>query len=216
MKKYNYIYTVTSMLYFILIAVMNIAIAETINMGDIKFKKSSSSGTVSGTVIRVETHEYGLIAGPGQWMEVKIKSPEDNAVFQLSVLSPAVDLPLDGDQEGDGDTYFYGRLPKPGYSKDGKQNAVNIIVGGTRGNASYEMTVKITNKRDKVASANHKYAGLLQTLACYTDEGQYGKTHDLGYRKSGEYCGYTTTQAGYWVWKNPYWYVWERKAKKGK
>jgi len=158
MKKYKYIQAVTVILSFILITAMNITIAETIEKGEIKFKRGKSSGTVSGTVLRGEVNRHDLMAGAGQWMEVKIKSPEDNAVFQVSVYSYGTgeDEQLDGARDGDDTKYWYGQLPNPGYSKDGKQNWVLIDVGGTRGNASYDLTVTIKNKRDpnKVATTS--------------------------------------------------------------
>ncbi|MBD3793553.1 MAG: hypothetical protein IE889_05255 [Campylobacterales bacterium] len=43
-------------------------------------------------------------------------------------------------------SYWYGQLPNPGYSKDGKQNPLTIVVGGTRGNATYTLTVTIQDK----------------------------------------------------------------------
>ena len=183
MRKSRYIYPVTFMLSCLLMAVMNITIAETIDKGEIKFKRGSSSGTVSGAVIRGERNQYSLMAGSGQWMEVKIKSPEDNAVFQVSVYSYGTgeDVQLDGAKDGDDAKYWYGRLPKPGYSKNGKQNAVDIVVGGTRGNASYDLTVTITNR--KAQTSEKVTIGTITSMeegdrGCYVDfTDDSGKEH---------------------------------------
>jgi len=131
-----------------LMIVMNVTIAKTFDKGEIKFKRGSYSGTVSGSVVRGDRDQYSLMAFAGQWMEVKISSPEDNAVFQLSIYSYGTGeyVQLEGAKDEDDAKHWYGKLPTPGCSKDGKQNAVNIVVGGTRGNTSYDLTVTIKNQ----------------------------------------------------------------------
>ena len=139
------------MLSFILMSVMNITIAETFDKGDIKFKRGSYSGTVSGSVMRGDIDQYSVGASAGQWMKVEISSLEDNAVFQLSIYSYGTgdDVQLEGAKDGEDAKYWEGWLPRPGYSKDGKQNAVDIVVGGTRGNATYNLIVTIRNNPKK-------------------------------------------------------------------
>ncbi len=98
----------------------------------IRFAKGKFSATVSGAVIRGDRDTYILSARGGQTMTVRIKSAENNAVFQIKdpdgtflqnageaddARSITVDLPFNGDYR--------------------------IIVGGTRGNASYSLTVTI-------------------------------------------------------------------------
>ena len=61
-------------------------------------------------------------------------------------------------------------------------------------------------------SANNKYCELTQTLECPRDQAKYGDHYDYGYWGGGSWCGSKAT-AGYWVWKNPNWYVW--KSNKG-
>lgn len=161
MKKSRYTYMYTFILSCVLMTVMNITTAETFDRGDIKFKRGSSSGTVSGAVVRGDRDQYFMMAGAGQWMEVKISSLENNAVFQLSIYQYGTgeDVQLEGAENGDDAYYWYGKLPRPGYSKDGKQNAVDIVVGGTRGNASYDLTVTIKNRSwQQAASFNCKKA----------------------------------------------------------
>ena len=128
---------------------MNITTAKTIDRGEIKFEGGSYSGTVSGGVIRGERDKYSLMAGAGQWMEVKISSLENNAVFQISIYQygTSKDVQLVGAKDFDDADYWQGWLPRPGFSKNGKQNAVNIVVGGTRGNTSYDLTVTIKNRK---------------------------------------------------------------------
>ena len=98
----------------------------------IKFAKGRNSATVSGTVIRGDRDTYILGARGGQTMTVSITSREDNAVFQIE--TPDGDfLPRAG--EMDDARKWSGRLPADGDYR--------IIVGGTRGNASYKVTVSI-------------------------------------------------------------------------
>jgi hypothetical protein len=64
---------------------------------------------------------------------VRISSLEDNAVFQIYV--PGHEQTLDGAGEGDDATEWSGELPVSGDYR--------IVVGGTRGNASYRLEVTI-------------------------------------------------------------------------
>ena len=98
----------------------------------IKFAKGRSSATVSGAVIRGDRDTYILGARAGQSMTVKITSPENNAVFMI---------------ENPHGEYFAGL----GEGDDARDATVvlddsgdhRIIVGGTRGNATYRLTVSI-------------------------------------------------------------------------
>ena len=93
----------------------------------VSFEAGSTSATVANAVVRGEADRYVVGASGGQVMTVSITSLEDNAVVDVvsdSGLALAVEatsteifLPHSGD-------YF-------------------IIVSGTRGNASYELTVAI-------------------------------------------------------------------------
>jgi hypothetical protein len=98
----------------------------------VKFAKGKSSTTISGAVIRGDRDTYILGAGVGQTMRVRITSLEDNAVFQ--VMDDDGNY-LSGAGEEDDATNWSGKLPWKGDYK--------IIVGGTRGNASYKLTVSI-------------------------------------------------------------------------
>lgn len=58
------------------------------------------------------------------------------------------------------------------------------------------------------ANAGGRYDGLLATLNCPSDRGQYGSFHDFGYWGGGDWCG-DRGPAGYWVYSYPDWHVWE-------
>lgn len=98
----------------------------------IKFAKGKSSATVSNSVIRGERDTYIVSARKGQTMTVKITSVEDNAVFQIE--NPHGEY-LEYAGETDDATNITVSLPDSGDYR--------IIVGGTRGNASYRLTVSI-------------------------------------------------------------------------
>jgi len=64
----------------------------------------------------------------------------------------------------------------------------------------------------KAATVNGKYAGLVQTVLCPGDRGQYGEFRDYGYwDDNDEYCG-QAVKGGYWVYRHPYWYVWQMSS----
>ncbi len=98
----------------------------------LKFAKGKSSATVSGAVIRGDRDTYIVGAREGQTMRVRITSLEKNAVFQIEGADGNY-LPDAGEE--DDATNWTGDLPQTG--------DYEIIVGGTRGNASYKLTVSI-------------------------------------------------------------------------
>ena len=99
----------------------------------IQFARGSSSATVKGSVIRGERDRYYLGASKGQTMSVKISSEEDNAVFQIYLPGEQEALPGAGD--GEDAKEWSGELPRDA--------DYVIVVGGTRGNASYTLKVSI-------------------------------------------------------------------------
>lgn len=109
---------------------------------EIKFKRGRSSSTVEGAIVRGTTNQYFLKAGAGQWMEVQISSVENNAVFDLAVYKNRSRKYVTLQNETKS---WYGELPYPGWSKNGKVNVVKMLVGATRANAHYTMTVTIKN-----------------------------------------------------------------------
>lgn len=96
----------------------------------IRFTKGKHSAVVSGSVVRGERDVYTVGAKAGQMMTPKITSPEKNVVFQVEDAGGA--FPPDTG-EGDDATDWTGDIPSNGDFK--------ITVGGTRGNASYKMSV---------------------------------------------------------------------------
>jgi len=98
----------------------------------VKFAKGKSSATVSGAVLRGDLDTYIVGAKSGQMMYTKITSLENNAVF--SIKGPDGEYLQDVGEEDDR-MDATSDLPYDGDYK--------IIVGGTRGNASYKLTVSI-------------------------------------------------------------------------
>ena len=98
----------------------------------VQFPRGLSGVTLKGSVIRGDRDEYFLKAGKGQLMKVKITSEEDNAVFQIYAPNRRA---LKGADEGDDAMQWNGKLPLSGDYR--------IIVGGTRGNASYSISIAI-------------------------------------------------------------------------
>ena len=101
--------------------------ATAVHTQRVEFSPGTSSATVSNGVVRGERDVYLLGADGGQQMTLAITALEDNATFD--VVSPSgFILALDATEE----TIL---LPQVG--------DYQVIVGGTRGNASYELTMRI-------------------------------------------------------------------------
>lgn len=60
------------------------------------------------------------------------------------------------------------------------------------------------------ANPGGKYRTLLKKMLCPKDSSLYGKTTEYGYWAGGYWCG-DHGPAGYWVWADPHWYIWEAK-----
>jgi hypothetical protein len=98
----------------------------------IKFAAGKHSAVVSGAVIRGDEDTYILGAKEGQVMAVKITSVEKNAV--VNIKGPDGEFLQDASDSDDA-TDVSVDIPQTGDYK--------IHVGGTRGNASYKLTVSI-------------------------------------------------------------------------
>ncbi|MFM7278548.1 MAG: hypothetical protein ACKO1I_13000 [Microcystis aeruginosa] len=96
-------------------------------LSQIQFAPGTNSATVNQSVVRGSRNIYLLRANRGQRMDVKITSLENNAVFD--VIAPNGEI-LTGEA-----TQSSLKLPATGNYE--------IIVGGTRGNATYKLNVKI-------------------------------------------------------------------------
>lgn len=195
--------------------------AALLDQGEIRFQPGTSSATLSGSIAYEDNAVYSLVSSAGQWMDVSIRSARDNAFFVLSIYSYGTgdEVRLEGAGDGQTARHWQGRLPKPGYSKDGTQNVISVMVGSTGGEALYDLSISIHDQPLKVetapllqrASVNGKYHQLRQTLTCPQDRAQYGEFADYGYWGGGPWCG-QSGQAGYWVWVPPTWYIWADKS----
>ncbi len=118
--------------------------ASAYDLPPIHFAKGASQATVSGAVIRGDRNVYHFDAKAGQTLSLRISSAENNAV--LTVYAPGTAYKADEDGildftgeaiAGDTDdiTHWSGRLPQSG--------TYLIVIGGTRGNASYKLAVAI-------------------------------------------------------------------------
>lgn len=111
----------------------------------IRFTKGESSARVQGAVLRGDRTLYTIEARRGQIMSVRISSAENNAVFVLYEPGAAPETrdailhvtgqALAGAGDGDDATHWSGRLPRSG--------AYLVVVGSSRGNASYRLSVEI-------------------------------------------------------------------------
>jgi hypothetical protein len=112
---------------------------------EIRFPRGASEATVGNSVIRADRDLYTATARAGQTMRVRITSVERNAVFQIfrpGARFEKVDeiyefdgQALSGTSEEDAAMSWSGTLPQSG--------KYLIVVGGTRGNATYRLTVSI-------------------------------------------------------------------------
>jgi dipeptidyl aminopeptidase/acylaminoacyl peptidase len=96
-------------------------------LSQIRFAPGTNSATVNQSVVRGSRNIYLLRANQGQRMDLKITSLENNAVFD--VIAP------NGEILTTEATQSSLKLPATGNYE--------IIVGGTRGNATYKLNVKI-------------------------------------------------------------------------
>ncbi len=106
----------------------------------IKFARGKSSKTIESAVVRGDRDFYTFEAKAKQTLSVKISSLENNAVFDLYAPGAKIKK-VDGYYEVVGkamaeeQTSRKGALPTSG--------KYLIVVGGTRGNATYKLTVGI-------------------------------------------------------------------------
>jgi len=122
----------------ILILLASLLVFTTIANADgiskrVKFQKGQSAATFEGSVVRGDRDTYILKANKNQVMNVTITSVEDNAVFQIKDTKTG--KYLKGAAAGDDAIAFSSGLPSSGDYK--------IIVGGTRGNASYTINISV-------------------------------------------------------------------------
>jgi hypothetical protein len=95
----------------------------------IEFASGASAATVSGSVVRGDRAIYAIRGDRGQTMAVTIDSNQEQGEALFDVISP------NGEILTSGSATFRQALPQSGDYR--------IIVGGSRGNASFNMTVSI-------------------------------------------------------------------------
>ena len=113
-----------------------LALSSTLAQGvkqKVRFARGTSSATIHGAVVRGDRDRYYVSAKRGQTMSVKITSTESNAVFQVYFAGEQESL--EGAGEDDDATEWSGELPA--------DNDYVIVVGGTRGNATYALRISI-------------------------------------------------------------------------
>jgi hypothetical protein len=98
----------------------------------VRFARGKSSITLSNAVVRGDRDTYIVGARTGQRMTVRVTALEKNAAFQIEAPDGSF---LEGAGEMDDATNVTVRLPDSGDYR--------IIVGGTRGNASYKLTIAV-------------------------------------------------------------------------
>ncbi len=113
---------------------------------EVSFAKGSNSTLIAASVVRGESDQYFLTGKAGQKMEVSISAVEKNAAF--AIYQPGYKAGKDADGileingtalpgagEGEDATAWTGVLPSSG--------KYLILVGGTRGNATYKLKIAI-------------------------------------------------------------------------
>jgi hypothetical protein len=113
---------------------------------EVSFAKGSNSTLIEASVVRGEGDQYFLTGKAGQQMEVSLSTVEQNAAF--AIYQPGYKAGKDADGileikgtalpgagEGEDATAWKGVLPISG--------KYLILVGGTRGNATYKLKITI-------------------------------------------------------------------------
>lgn len=134
MKKINLFISISVfVIFFQLFLFSSISFGEEENFKSIKFFPGKSSAIVKGAVIRGERDLYQLNIKANQKLTVHISSLEHNAVFQIYYAKTKEYLKMAS--ELDDATEWKGKTTVSG--------DYVIVVGSTRGNASYNLQVKI-------------------------------------------------------------------------
>ena len=111
---------------------------------ELHFKPGTRTLTVADAAVRGEQHIWRFEARAGQTAALGVSALEGNAA--ITVWRPGARLPTDPGDEiegrtlpgagaGDDATRWHGRLPDSG--------VYLVVVGATRGNASYRLRLKI-------------------------------------------------------------------------
>jgi hypothetical protein len=68
----------------------------------------------------------------------------------------------------------------------------------------------------KKSQCDGKYAMLLHQFKVEKDGEEYGEFKDLGYRNRKKYAGLDNLSPGWWVYVQPYWYIWGERTDRAK
>ena len=98
----------------------------------VRLARGATLATLRGAVVRGDADVYILRGNARQLMGVSITSTESNAVFQIKGPDGSE---IVGARSGDDAVDWSGKLHRSGDYR--------IFVGGTRGNATYRLTVSI-------------------------------------------------------------------------
>ncbi|WP_299452409.1 hypothetical protein [uncultured Microscilla sp.] len=128
-------HTIILIVMFFALGLCNISYGQstTTHMKVVQFKKGTQGASYQDAVIRGERMVYVLGARKGQTMIVKVWAKEKNVVFQIRHRKTKKYLP--DTEPGKGARTWTGALPYSGNYE--------VIVGGTRGNASYNISFTI-------------------------------------------------------------------------
>lgn len=156
-------------------------------MQPIQFGKGKISTVISDSVVRGEQDHYTFNAQAGQKATLAISALEDNAVFQLyyAVSTEAWEF-VPGAAEGDDARIWYGALPK---SATGEYL---VTVGGTRGNAGYDLFVGLPAVAASADAGQPENPGAI--TRCYAQRGPEGGT-------AVELTSDATHVTGYFAWQ---------------
>jgi RNA polymerase sigma factor (sigma-70 family) len=87
-----------------------------------------------------------------------------------------------------------------------------VVQAGSGKKADKAQLLPVRDKQDrKKANVDGKYSDLLEKIKVPQDRQQYGDFYDYGYWEGTEYAGFENLPSGYWVYAQPYWYIWGKK-----
>ena len=134
------------MLALLMVGALLAGVAEAGVSKEVSFAKGSNSTLIAASVVRGEHDQYFLTGKAGQKMEVSLSAVEQNAAFAIyqpgykagkdaDGILEITGAALPGAGEGEDATAWTGVLPSSG--------KYLILVGGTRGNATYKLKITI-------------------------------------------------------------------------
>lgn len=127
-----------------IVGAMTVAHGEGVNK-EIRFAPGASSAQIEQSVVRGDRDYYTLSARAGQQLTISISALENNAEF--SIYKPGYKIKKLQDYDDIAGEMLYGNGPKDnGLSWQGKlpvSGKYLVVVGGTRGNATYKLKVSI-------------------------------------------------------------------------